>query len=96
MLHFALLSGLALGAVLAASVASADWQQDFQHNALFDPSDAQLQAESYGRIMIYDGLDDEVVEQALDQQFGRIENMMFIHIRHARPQPAGYSEDDDC
>jgi hypothetical protein len=46
--------------------------------------------------MIYDGLDDEVVEQALDQQFGRIENMMFIHIRHARPQPAGYSEDDDC
>jgi hypothetical protein len=68
----------------------------FQMNALFNPGKAQLQAEARGRIMIYDGLDEEVVERALDEQFGRIEHMMFIRTRRAGPEGAVIVEDDDC
>lgn len=64
----------------ASMAASAD--ESFQHNALFNPSKGQLMAEASGRIMIHNGLDNEVVEHALDEQFGRVEHMMFVRIQH--------------
>lgn len=89
-------TGLLAGALLASLSATTGAAGGFQYNALFNPSQEQLRAEQRGRVMIYDGLDNALVERALDEEFGRIEHMMFIRIRH--PQPAGgYTvEDDDC
>lgn len=73
----------------------ASTQDGYQERILFSPDLDTLQAESRGRIMIYDGLRNETVEQALDHQFGRIENMMFV--RTVYVQENGEQEvDDDC
>ena len=87
---------LFLGAMLvpASMVAGAD--ESFQNNALLNPSEGQLMAEARGRIMIYDGLDNEVVDRALDEQYGRIENMMFVRIQHTQPDSEVSIEDDGC
>ena len=70
----------------------------FQYNALFDPTQAQLTAEQHGRVMIYDGLDSEVVERALDEQFDRIEHMMFIRTQQMPTdgEDDEIVEDDGC
>jgi hypothetical protein len=96
---------LLMGTLLAPLAQAADANDGFQYNALFNPSPAQLKAEAHGRVMIYDGLDNAVVERALDQQFGRIEHMMFTRIHEAPPKDDGTppnkggedsSDDDGC
>ena len=50
----------------------------WQEKMLFQPTPAQLSMEeSRDRVMIYHGLTDVQVAQAMDQQFERIEHMMF-------------------
>jgi hypothetical protein len=44
---------------------------------LFKPTDADLKSEARGRVMIYDGLTDKTVERALQEQFDRVDAMMF-------------------
>ncbi len=78
-----------IGTLLAPLAKAADANDGFQSNALFNPTPAQLKAEARGRVMIYDGLDNAVVERALDEQFDRIEHMMFIRTRQST------SDDDD-
>lgn len=57
------------------AAASADSWQD---KLLFSPTPAQLEMEeSRDRIMIYEGLKDVQVAEAMDSQFDRIEHMMF-------------------
>jgi len=51
--------------------------EKWQYNRLFNPSPADRKAEKRGAIVIYDGLTDVTVNQALDQNFDRIQNMMF-------------------
>jgi hypothetical protein len=80
---------LLMGTLLAPLARAADANDSFQYNALFNPSTAQLKAEDRGRVMIYDGLDNAVVERALDEQFSRIEHMMFVRTRQ------NSSDDDD-
>ena len=43
---------------------------------------------------IYDGLEDKVVEQALDTQFERIDHMMFVRTRETLPDGSIEFEDD--
>lgn len=75
----------------AQADASAQWQE----GRLLHPSAAQRTAEQSGSVVIYDQLDEALVDTALDSQFERIENMMFIRVQH--PQPDGeVVEDDDC
>lgn len=62
---------------------------------LFDPSDALVRAESKGRVTIYDGVYQEDVDRAMDEQFDRIDRMMFIRTMH-RADTGGYYADDDC
>jgi hypothetical protein len=54
--------------------------------------------ETRGGVYIYDSLEAGEVDAALDQHFGRIQNMMFIRIHHLPPNGTGPAEveDDDC
>jgi len=51
--------------------------EQWQYNRLFNPSPAAREAEKRGDVVIYDGLTDVTVNKALDQNFDRIQNMMF-------------------
>jgi hypothetical protein len=53
--------------------------RDWQVSMLFNPNEHQLEVEQKGRIMIYDGLYSAEVNQAMEQQFDRIEHMMFTN-----------------
>ena len=84
-----LIGGISLMAEQA--VAAQDWQE----RRLLAPSERQLSSEQRGRVIIYDGLDERLVDSALDTQFGRMENMMFVGVRHTEPDGEEWA-DDDC
>ena len=67
----------------------------YTQQMLESPSQAVLSAEEKGRVTIYDGVKNETVERALDQQFQRIDSMMFIHTQHQQ-ESGEYAADDDC
>ena len=77
--------------VTDAAAARDDWQEQ----RLLAPSGPQLSTEQRGRVVIYDGLDEALVDRALDTQFARVENMMFIRVRHTDPEGDSWA-DDDC
>jgi hypothetical protein len=50
----------------------------WQEKILFNPTPEQIEMENERqRIMIYNGLKDVQVEQAMEHQFDRVEHMMF-------------------
>ena len=51
--------------------------QQWQMSRLTQPNQADLQREQQGHIMIYHGMTDKVVVAALDDNFDRIQSMMF-------------------
>jgi hypothetical protein len=75
---------------LANAGSAADWQLQL----LLEPSEQQLRVEDKGRVVIYDGLKSTEIDKALDQQFERIEHMMFIRTQVAAPE-GGYAQVDD-
>jgi hypothetical protein len=94
-----LLVGLMLFAMLAPPAMAEGANERFQYNALFNPTTGQLKAEARGHVMIYDGLDNAMVDRALDGQFDRIEHMMFIRTRQTQADDDGEEgtvDDDDC
>jgi hypothetical protein len=58
---------------------------DIERRRLFEPTASERAEEEAGRIYIYDSLPDKVVEEAVDQEFDRIENMMFIRTKKTNP-----------
>lgn len=90
------LIGLLAGMLLAPLPTTAGAEDSFQQNVLFNPTAAQLKAEARGRVMIYDGLDNAVVERAIDAQFDRMESMMFVRTRHTAPDGEVSYADDGC
>jgi hypothetical protein len=69
--------------------------QDWQLQRLLEPTPAHLNSERQGRVYIFDGLHESTVDRALDTQFGRIQNMMFVDVRHTADDGTEYF-DDDC
>jgi hypothetical protein len=51
---------------------------EWQLQRLMDPSPRDLEKEHTGYVYIYDGLTQREVEAALETQFSRIQNMMFV------------------
>ena len=81
-----------------------DTADKWQTNRLFEPTPYQLNRETQGQIMIYDGLRDSTIKDAIDKNFERIGNMMFTRVvvtdGHGQPKLdiAGNAiiEDDGC
>ncbi len=62
----------AAGATLATDV------RDIELRRLFDPTQSEMNAERSGRIYIYEGLRDVDVKRAMEEEFDRVDSMMFI------------------
>ena len=87
---------LASGFFLSPFFASVQAYDEYQYKVLLQPTAEILEAEKRGYIMIYDGLENRVVEKALTEQFDRIENMMFVGTRYLREDGELLFEEDDC
>ena len=73
-----ILGGIIAGYSMAAVAQDGDEKmRDWQLALLFQPSEHQLEVERKGRVFIYDGLHTADVERALDEEFDRVEHMMF-------------------
>jgi hypothetical protein len=64
--------------LLISAPAQATDVSEIELRRLFDPTPAELSAEAEGRIYIYDGLRDTDIQRALEEEFHRVESMMFI------------------
>jgi len=51
---------------------------DWRMQRLMEPSPRDLEKERKGSVYIYDGLTEREVDGALETQFARIQNMMFV------------------
>ena len=69
--------------------------QGWQERRLLAPSAAQQRMEQQDRVYIYDGLHEDTVDDALDTQFDRVQNMMFVGVRRTTEDGDEYA-DDDC
>ena len=67
---------------------------------LMNPSSAERASEEKGSIQIYDSLEINDVNTAMDKHFDRIQNMMFTRIHHLPPGAGSAAEaeveDDGC
>ena len=68
----------ATGATVAPVKADEAPGNAWQHNLLFAPSPMQIEIEKRGRVVIYDGLRDVDIDRVMDQQFHRVQSMMFV------------------
>ncbi len=85
-----------LSMFLFPSISRSDSLGDYQLRRLLNPSPAEYSAEYEGRIYIYDGLDADIVDVALDNHFDRIDSMMFTRIVHTGAFGDQYVEEDGC
>lgn len=86
--------GILLNLKLQDAMAEGDGP-DWALKQLHNPSSALLAQEARGQVTIFDGLPVDEVDQALDQQFGRIDRMMFVRTRYPTPGEAP-AHDSDC
>lgn len=98
----------AVACLLQGSVAAcedASPMRAWQLALLFNPGEQQLHLEEKGRVVIYDHLKSSDIERAFDEQFDRIESMMFVSTvltdesdQPLRDQETGayMVEDDGC
>ena len=78
--------------------------EQMQERRLFEPTESELRQEAKGSVYIYDGLTDKAVQRALDEEFERVGNMMFIRTvatdDRGKPMRDPYTgelyQDNDC
>ena len=83
-------------ATLLLPLSSVHAYDSYQLKVLFIPTKSDLEAEAQGRVMIYDSLKNETVEKALDEQFWRIDKMMFIRTQYIQENGDYETEEDGC
>ncbi len=103
--HFLIAAAcLGLGSIPVQAVADGV-DRTYQLRRLLAPTAEELHQEAAGQIFIYEGLRDVQVARALDQQFHRINAMMFVGTvvtdgdgRPVRNRDTGRveTEDDGC
>ena len=74
------ITSLITAAVVTTSLHCGDARADLNDwymQQLFEPSEMQLAMERRGRVMIYNGLRDTDVQRALDEEFDRVDSMLF-------------------
>jgi hypothetical protein len=86
--------GIAANLKFQDSLAS-DGIETWELQQLHTPSPALRQQEDAGRITIYDGIRITEIDRAMDEQFERIDSMMFIRSNYVDEDGEWY-EDDDC
>ncbi len=93
-LKFTMLSSIILA--MSSQPAFADEAAyQLQQKMLFEPSSHMLQSEvQNNRVFIYEGMKLADVDKAMDEQFDRVDNMMFIKTRVINPE-TGHEEIDD-
>ena len=64
-------------AVKASQMTLERWQM----NMIYQPSESVLEREARGFVHIYDGFDETQVDRILDDQFERMDHMMFIRVK---------------
>ena len=69
-----------------------DWQLAMIH----DPSAAQLKVEQRGRVYIYDRMPEAEIELAMNTQFNRLDNMMFVRTQVVTAEGEIETADDEC
>jgi hypothetical protein len=69
-----------------------DWQLAMIHN----PSAAQLKVEQRGRVYIYDRMHEAEIELAMNTQFNRLDNMMFVRTQVVTAEGEIETADDEC
>ena len=79
--------------VLTAASAQAD---SYQYKMLFNPTEPMLNAETKGRVMIYDRMESEMIDVAMQKQFDRIQNMMFVRTQYKNEEGEPEKESEDC
>ena len=68
-----------------------------QERRLMEPSGKELTDESRGKVFIYDGLEADKVDRAMDEHFERIDSMMFTRTQYPAPSGNGtVTADDGC
>lgn len=88
---------IAMVCLVWCAVATADPDTDWQLEMIHEPSAAQLKVEERGRVYIYDRLDEADVELAMNLQFDRLDNMMFVRTKPKVESSGEQTEsDDDC
>ncbi len=96
---------LAAASLAANAVAAESDYREWQLQKLLEPTAQDRALDATGRVYIYDGLRDTDIEHAMETQFGRVANMMFVRtvITDVANEPlmdeatGGYAvEDDDC
>ena len=96
---------LLIAFLIAAGAVNADELRDIELRRLLEPTPAELRAEHSGQVFIYEGLRDVDAEHAMDEEFERVESMMFIRVKitdekgEVKKDPetgVAYVEDDGC
>ncbi len=68
-------------AALAVADEHASAYADPQLRRLFQPSEREREREQQGQVFIYDGLDGRNIDRAMNDQFARVDSMMFVRTR---------------
>ena len=85
---------LGLSAATAAGSVLASDLSGIEQRRLFEPTEAELRQEANGRIYIYDGLRDTDIARAMDEEFARVESMMFIRVKKTDKNGAPVTDPD--
>lgn len=83
------------GTASAGSAGLPDGFDSYQQRRLLAPTVPEQKREAKGSIYIYDRMKRATVNQAMDEEFDRIQNMMFTRIRSLPPTGAGPAVDED-